>query len=80
MLLSLQLFGCGSVAQVTTSQNTKGEYLSINLGFALGTTFGIYVAKGVSGIKSLKQLWILRHKSLYIHVNEYISHLFKELT
>uniref|UniRef100_A0A672T932 Aquaporin-9-like n=1 Tax=Sinocyclocheilus grahami TaxID=75366 RepID=A0A672T932_SINGR len=45
----LILFGCGSVAQVTTSQNTKGEYLSINLGFALGTTFGIYVAKGVSG-------------------------------
>ncbi|XP_055076875.2 aquaporin-10b [Misgurnus anguillicaudatus] len=43
------LFGCGSVAQVTTSQNTKGEYLSINLGFALGTVFGIYVAKGVSG-------------------------------
>ncbi|XP_051948916.1 aquaporin-3-like [Xyrauchen texanus] len=45
----LILFGCGSVAQVTTSQNTKGDYLSINLGFALGTTFGIYVAKGVSG-------------------------------
>ncbi|XP_057211566.1 aquaporin-10b [Triplophysa rosa] len=45
----LKLFGCGSVAQVTTSQNTKGEYLSINLGFALGTVFGIYVAKGVSG-------------------------------
>ncbi|KAG9279367.1 aquaporin-9-like [Astyanax mexicanus] len=45
----LILFGCGSVAQVTTSQNTKGEYLSINLGFALGTTFGIYVSKGVSG-------------------------------
>ncbi|KAK7124426.1 hypothetical protein R3I94_018709 [Phoxinus phoxinus] len=43
------LFGCGSVAQVTTSQNTKGDYLSINLGFALGTTFGIYIAKGVSG-------------------------------
>ncbi|KAL7826430.1 hypothetical protein AOLI_G00316390 [Acnodon oligacanthus] len=45
----LILFGCGSVAQVTTSENTKGEYLSINLGFALGTTFGIYVSKGVSG-------------------------------
>lgn len=45
----MQLFGCGSVAQVTTSENTKGEYLSINLGFALGTTFGIYVSRGVSG-------------------------------
>ncbi|KAG7325595.1 hypothetical protein KOW79_010520 [Hemibagrus wyckioides] len=45
----LILFGCGSVAQVTTSKNNKGEYLSINLGFALGTTFGVYVSKGVSG-------------------------------
>ncbi|KAK3508481.1 hypothetical protein QTP70_030948 [Hemibagrus guttatus] len=44
----LILFGCGSVAQVTTSKNSKGEYLSINLGFALGTTFGVYVSKGVS--------------------------------
>ncbi|KAK2864484.1 hypothetical protein Q7C36_003638 [Tachysurus vachellii] len=45
----LILFGCGSVAQVTTSKNSKGEYLSINLAFALGTTFGIYVSKGISG-------------------------------
>ncbi|XP_019905710.1 aquaporin-10b isoform X2 [Esox lucius] len=43
------LLGCGSVAQVTTSKNSKGHYLSINLGFALGTTFGIYVSRGVSG-------------------------------
>ncbi|XP_046874839.1 aquaporin-10b isoform X3 [Hypomesus transpacificus] len=43
------LFGCGSVAQVTTSENKNGQYLSINLGFALGTTFGIYVSRGVSG-------------------------------
>ncbi|XP_041932153.1 aquaporin-10b [Alosa sapidissima] len=43
------LFGCGSVAQVTTSRDTKGQYLSINLGFALGTTFGVYISKGVSG-------------------------------
>ncbi|KAG9355292.1 hypothetical protein JZ751_000130 [Albula glossodonta] len=45
----LQVFGCGSVAQVTTSENSKGHYISINLGFALGTTFGIYVSRGVSG-------------------------------
>ncbi|KAJ8000325.1 hypothetical protein DPEC_G00203660 [Dallia pectoralis] len=43
------LFGCGSVAQVTTSENSKGDYLSINLGFALGTTFGVHVSRGVSG-------------------------------
>ncbi|XP_035284278.1 aquaporin-10-like [Anguilla anguilla] len=45
----LIVFGCGAVAQVTTSENTKGQYLSINLGFALGTTFGVYVSRGVSG-------------------------------
>ncbi|KAL0962537.1 hypothetical protein UPYG_G00341400 [Umbra pygmaea] len=43
------LFGCGSVAQVTTTENSKGHYLSINLGFALGTTFGVFVSRGVSG-------------------------------
>ncbi|KAJ8386472.1 hypothetical protein AAFF_G00169420 [Aldrovandia affinis] len=43
------VFGCGAVAQVTTSESTKGHYISINLGFALGTTFGIYVSRGVSG-------------------------------
>ncbi|XP_034016109.1 aquaporin-10b [Thalassophryne amazonica] len=45
----LILFGCGSVAQVTTSENTKGDYLSINLGFALGVTFGVFVSRSVSG-------------------------------
>ncbi|XP_034561543.1 aquaporin-10b [Notolabrus celidotus] len=45
----LILFGCGSVAQVTTTGDKKGEYLSINLGFALGVTFGVFVSRGVSG-------------------------------
>ncbi|KAM9737275.1 aquaporin-10b [Menidia menidia] len=45
----LILFGCGSVAQVTTSLEKNGQYLSINLGFALGVTFGVFVSRGVSG-------------------------------
>ncbi|XP_074542273.1 aquaporin-10b isoform X2 [Halichoeres trimaculatus] len=45
----LILFGCGSVAQVTTTEDKKGQYLSINLGFALGVTLGIFVSRGVSG-------------------------------
>ncbi|CAJ1083344.1 aquaporin-10b [Xyrichtys novacula] len=45
----LILFGCGSVAQVTTTEEKKGQYLSINLGFALGVTFGVFVSRGVSG-------------------------------
>uniref|UniRef100_A0AAV2K740 Uncharacterized protein n=1 Tax=Knipowitschia caucasica TaxID=637954 RepID=A0AAV2K740_KNICA len=46
------LFGCGSVAQVTTTNNQSGQYLSINLGFALGVTFGVYASRGVSGAES----------------------------
>nr|XP_040045086.1 aquaporin-10b [Gasterosteus aculeatus aculeatus] len=45
----LILFGCGSVAQVTTTEDKKGQYLSINLGFAMGVTFGVFVSRGVSG-------------------------------
>ncbi|XP_068603010.1 aquaporin-10b [Brachionichthys hirsutus] len=45
----LILFGCGSVAQVTTTREEKGGFLSINLGFALGVTFGVFVSRGVSG-------------------------------
>uniref|UniRef100_A0A8C6LLC5 Aquaporin 10b n=1 Tax=Nothobranchius furzeri TaxID=105023 RepID=A0A8C6LLC5_NOTFU len=35
--------------QVITSQERNGQYLSINLGFALGVTFGVFVSRGVSG-------------------------------
>ncbi|KAJ4928505.1 hypothetical protein JOQ06_016297 [Pogonophryne albipinna] len=45
----LILFGCGAVAQVTTTEDKKGQYLSINLGWALGVTFGVFVSRGVSG-------------------------------
>ncbi|XP_041823209.1 aquaporin-10b [Melanotaenia boesemani] len=48
-LYVLILFGCGSAAQVTLSEEKNGHYLSINLGFALGVTFGIFVSRGVSG-------------------------------
>ncbi|XP_036070037.1 aquaporin-10b isoform X2 [Oryzias melastigma] len=49
LIKHLQLFGCGSAAQVTTSEERSGQYLSINLGFALGVTFGVFVSRGVSG-------------------------------
>jgi len=45
----LIVFGCASVAQVVLSGHTNGEYLSINLGWGLGVTMGVYVAGGVSG-------------------------------
>ncbi|XP_060676580.1 aquaporin-9-like isoform X2 [Hemiscyllium ocellatum] len=45
----LGLFGCGAVAQMVVSHTTRGEFLSVNLGFGLGATFGIYISGGISG-------------------------------
>jgi MIP family channel proteins len=42
-------FGCGAVAQVTLSDHKNGDYLSINLAWAMAVTMGVYVADGVSG-------------------------------
>ncbi|THG97637.1 hypothetical protein EW026_g4396 [Hermanssonia centrifuga] len=54
-VMILIIFGTGVVAQVVTSANTgvapgpKGEYLSINLGWAAGTALGVWVSGGISG-------------------------------
>ena len=45
----LIVFGVGVVAQVVLSGGTAGQYLSINIGWALAVTMGCYVAGGVSG-------------------------------
>src|SRR5437762_14149211 len=45
----LIMFGVGVVAQVLLSGRTAGDYLSINLGWGLGVTMGVYVAAGVTG-------------------------------
>ena len=45
----LIVFGVAVVAQVTLSEKTAGDYLSINLGWGLAVTMGVYVAGGVSG-------------------------------
>ena len=45
----LIVFGVGVVAQVVLSGNENGSYLSINLGWGLAVTMGVYVAGGVSG-------------------------------
>lgn len=42
-------FGCGVVAQTLLSKQAAGQCLSINLGWGLGVTLGVYVAAGVSG-------------------------------
>ncbi|XP_028649869.2 aquaporin-10-like [Erpetoichthys calabaricus] len=45
----LLLFGCSAAAQVKTSHETKGQYLSINMAFAIGVIFAMYISRGVSG-------------------------------
>src|SRR3954468_6515881 len=45
----LIVFGVGVVAQVVLSGRVNGQYLSINVGWGLAVTMGIYVSAGVSG-------------------------------
>lgn len=45
----MMAFGLGSVAQVVTGRGAFGEYLSINIGFALGVAMGVHVGGNVSG-------------------------------
>jgi MIP family channel proteins len=45
----LIVFGTAVVAQVVLSHEKNGQYLSINLGWGLGVTMGMFIAAGVSG-------------------------------
>jgi len=47
--LVLVTFGVAVVAQVVLSDKANGQYLSINLGWGLAVTMGIFIAGGVSG-------------------------------
>lgn len=45
----LIVFGVGVVAQVVLSERASGDYLSINIGWGLAVTMGVYVAGGITG-------------------------------
>ncbi|MEO1999794.1 MAG: MIP family channel protein [Planctomycetaceae bacterium] len=47
--LVLMTFGTAVVAQVVLGDGKNGDYLSINLGWGLAVTLGVYAAGGVSG-------------------------------
>jgi len=47
--LVLITFGVAVVAQVVLSEKSHGQYLSINLGWGLAVTMGVFVAGGISG-------------------------------
>ncbi|XP_051922179.1 aquaporin-10a [Hippocampus zosterae] len=45
----LMLFGCSAAAQVKTSRETKGQFLSINMSFSVGVMSAMYLTKGITG-------------------------------
>lgn len=45
----LMLFGCAAAAQVKTSRETKGQFLSVNMAFSVGVMSAMYLTKGISG-------------------------------
>ncbi|XP_023264691.1 aquaporin-10-like isoform X1 [Seriola lalandi dorsalis] len=45
----LLLFGCSAAAQVKTSRETKGQFLSVNLAFSVGVMSAMYLTKGITG-------------------------------
>lgn len=46
-----KLFGCSAAAQMKTSRETKGQYLSVNMAFSVGVMSAMYLSKGISGTK-----------------------------
>lgn len=47
--LSLQMFGCGALAQQVLSNGTHGIFLTVNLAFGFAATLGILVCGQISG-------------------------------
>jgi MIP family channel proteins len=47
--LILMVFGLGVNAQTTLSARTAGDFFTVNLGWGLAVTMGVFVAGGVSG-------------------------------
>lgn len=48
-LSATKLFGCAAAAQVKTSNETKGQFLSGNMAFSVGVMSAMYLTKGISG-------------------------------
>ncbi|XP_076010039.1 aquaporin-10a [Genypterus blacodes] len=45
----MKLFGCAAAAQVKTSRETKGQFLSVNMAFSVGVMAAMYLTKGITG-------------------------------
>lgn len=46
---AVKLFGCSAAAQVKTSRETKGQFLSVNMAFSVGVMSAMYLTKGITG-------------------------------
>lgn len=74
-----QLFGCGSVAQTVLSKGAVGEPLTIHVGFTLGVMMAVYIAGGVSGMRSTQRVKLFNRKSSltitsYFFAVQYVHH------
>ena len=49
LVIILQTFGVGSVAQMVLSDWKFGNFFSVNFGWGIGVTLGCYWAGGISG-------------------------------
>ncbi|KAJ3597286.1 hypothetical protein NHX12_000814 [Muraenolepis orangiensis] len=45
----LLMFGCSAAAQVKTSRETRGQFLSVNMAFSVGVMSAMYLTMGVTG-------------------------------
>lgn len=51
-LCVVKLFGCSAAAQVKTSRETKGQFLSVNMAFSVGVMSAMYLTKNITGIST----------------------------
>ncbi|CAL8360861.1 unnamed protein product [Arctogadus glacialis] len=45
----LMMFGCSAAAQVKTSRETRGQFLSVNMAFSVGVMSAMYLTMGITG-------------------------------
>ncbi len=62
-LSAVKLFGCSAAAQVKTSRETKGQYLSVNMAFSVGVMSAMYLTKGITGKKKKQNKTKKTHKN-----------------
>lgn len=71
-----QTFGIGSVAQTVLSRGKYGTFFTINFGWGIGVTLGIYWAGGISGewfFIAAYLGWLFSFQNLYLRQNHSVK-------